>query len=406
MNESKDIKIGTEKDTVSDELKFNFIPEKYGIGVEEITVEEIKTKVKQLEKRANEANESKGLFLVKTANRWIKEAKARPIPRMLFSEFWYEGELCILFSDTNLGKSILAVQIGNSITRNEQIKGFKMEAPGQPVLYFDFELSDKQFEARYSINYEQQYTWNENFYRAEINPEEADYKEHGFKTFEQFLYASMEHSITETQAKILIIDNITYLKDETEKAKSALPLMKYLQGLKKKFGLSILALAHTPKRDLSKPISRNDLQGSKMLINFCDSAFAIGENSRDKNIRYLKQIKARNTEIIYDTENVCTCQITKPDNFLMFEFLGFGKERDHLKQISESEKTELENNIKELLQTEPTLTAYAVAKKLCSDETNFNSFKVKVSRIMNKISNTSNTSNNVTNVTNVTNVKK
>jgi hypothetical protein len=87
--------------------------------------------------------------------------------------------------------------------------------------------------------------------------------------------------------------------------------MKHLKALKNKYGLSILALAHTPKRDLSKPITRNDLQGSKMLINFCDSSFSIGESSSDKNIRYLKQIKARNTEIIYDTENVCVCQIDK-----------------------------------------------------------------------------------------------
>ena len=100
-------------------------------------------------KQGNEAKEAKGLFTVKTASSWIEQAKTRPIPKMLFSEFWFEGELCILFADTNLGKSILAVQIGNSISRGEQIRGFKLETPKQPILYFDFELSDKQFENRY-----------------------------------------------------------------------------------------------------------------------------------------------------------------------------------------------------------------------------------------------------------------
>jgi len=87
-----------------------------------------------------------------------------------------------------------------------------------------------------------------------------------FDNFEGFLNHSLEQALNETQAKILIIDNITYLKNETEKAKDALPLMKHLKSLKSKFRLSILALAHTPKRDLSKQITRNDLQGSKMLI--------------------------------------------------------------------------------------------------------------------------------------------
>ena len=103
------------------ELKTNFEFDKYGIGVEDI-----KTEAEQLLKQGNEAKESKGLFTVKTASRWIEQAKTRPIPKMLFGEFWFEGELCILFADTNLGKSILAVQIGNSISRSEQIQGFKL----------------------------------------------------------------------------------------------------------------------------------------------------------------------------------------------------------------------------------------------------------------------------------------
>lgn len=99
----------------------------------------------------------------------------------------------------------------------------------------------------------------------------------------------------------MVIDNLTYLRNETERAKNALPLMKHLKALKNKFDLSILVLAHTPKRDMTKPITRNDLQGSKMLINFCDSSFAIGESSKDKSLRYLKQIKVRNSEFKYDT---------------------------------------------------------------------------------------------------------
>ena len=316
--------------------------DKYGIGIEDINSE-----VEQLLRQGNEAKESKGLFTVKTANRWIEQAKTRPIPQMLFNEFWFEGELCILFADTNLGKSILAVQIGNSISKGEQIRGFKLETPKQPILYFDFELGDKQFENRYSIKFEQHYNFDNNFIRVEINPD-ATIPE--AQTFEDYLNHSLERSITETGAKVLIIDNLTYLKNETEKAKDALPLMKHLKALKNKYGLSILALAHTPKRDLSKPITRNDLQGSKMLINFCDSSFSIGESHSDKNLRYLKQIKQRNTEQIYDAENVCVCQIDKPFNFLLFEFVNFGKEWEHLKQHTEKDKENLIERINELKQ--------------------------------------------------------
>lgn len=315
--------------------------------------------IHDLKEKAAKERENKGLFKVRTANQWIEQAKTRPIPKMLFGELWFENELCILFADTNLGKSILAVQIGNSISRGEHIRGFKMEAEKQLILYFDFELSDKQFENRYSINFEHHYVFDDEFIRVEINPE-ANIPEN--ISFENYLNQSLEKSIVETGAKILIIDNLTYLRNETERAKDALPLMKHLKALKSKYGLSILALAHTPKRDLSKPITRNDLQGSKMLINFVDSSFSIGESHTDKNLRYLKQIKARNTEIIYDTENIATCQIQKPFNFLEFKFLGYGTEREHLKQLSDSDR---ENRISEALEMKRQgVSNVQIAKKL------------------------------------------
>lgn len=285
----------------------------------------------------------KDFLIVKTANQWIEEAKQRPIPRMLFSELWYEGEICILFASSGLGKSILAVQIGNSISSGERIPGFKNESTSQTVLYFDFELSDKQFEGRYSEEFKNHFVFDEKFIRIELNPD-ADKPEK--QTEEEYLINSIERCIEETGAKILIIDNITYLRNDTERARDALPLMKKLKALKKKYDLSILTLTHTPKRDASKPITKNDLSGSIMLYNFCDSSFSIGAGTSDPNVRYIKQIKERFTSKIYDDDNVILCEIVKPTNFLQFSHTGFGKEIDYLKSVSESEK----QVIKEMVQ--------------------------------------------------------
>ncbi len=292
------------------------------------------------------------LFKIQTANCWLADAKKRPVPKQLFDEFWFEGELCILFADTNVGKSILAVQIGNALSNGQSIENLRIEAEKQIVLYCDFELSDKQFESRYSRKgendkfFSRHYQFSDNFIRAEINPNAN--VEHGFASFEDYLNNSLNYSIAETGAKILIIDNLTYLKNETEKAKDALPLMKHLKALKSRFDLSILALAHTPKRDYTKELGRNDLQGSKMLINFCDSSFAIGESSKEKGLRYLKQIKVRNTEIKFDADNVQLCQIQKPDNFLHFAFEGSGRESEHLKTFTEKDREQLIKKAKEL----------------------------------------------------------
>jgi RecA-family ATPase len=289
------------------------------------------------------------LFVYKNANDWINDAKNKQIPKMIFSEFWFENELCIMFSDTNVGKSILAVQIANIISKGLNSKGFKYESKPQKVLYFDFELSDKQFENRYSENYEEHYSFDNNFIRVEMNP---DAVVTNIKNYEDYLADAFEKVIISTGSKVVIVDNITFLRAETENAKNALPLMKLLKNLKSKHNLSLLILAHTPKRDLTKPITKNDLAGSKMLINFCDSSFTIGSSAIDSNMRYLKQIKQRNCEEVYGADNVMVCQIIKEKSFLNFEFIENTEEYIHLSESNskndKANKEETISKVKEL----------------------------------------------------------
>jgi archaellum biogenesis ATPase FlaH len=305
-------------------------------------------------------SDENALFIIKPANEWIEEASKKPIPKMLFGELWHEGELCILFADTNVGKSILAVQIANGISKGERNDIFNVTAPAQRVLYFDFELSDKQFETRYSMNYFNPYHFDPNFLRVEMNPE---YELIG--NFEDVLQAEIEKEIQRSGVKILIVDNITYLKTQsTDTAREALPLMTMLNKLKKKYGLSILALAHTPKRDHYKPITVNDLAGSKHLSNFADSIIAIGQSNKGKSTKFIKQIKARITEKRFDSEWVIVCEVEKRINFLCFNHIEFGNEIDHLKQRSEADKGAVELQVIEFFTNNPNLSYNKIGEQL------------------------------------------
>jgi len=118
-------------------------------------------------------------------------------------------------------------------------------------------------------------------------------------------------------------------------------------------------LAHTPKRDKSKPITSNDLQGSRMLMNFCDSSFAIATSNEHKDRRYLKQMKQRNTQQVYGADNVCVFDIVKPHNFLQYNFVGYSDEKQHLKDPKEKETQELIEKALELKQQGLTLRQIA-----------------------------------------------
>jgi RecA-family ATPase len=323
--------------------------------------DEIRICISQAYKYANEVppkvQKGDSLLLIKPAAEWMTEASKKPVPQMLFSEFWIEGEVCILFADTNLGKTILAMQIANSISKGESIPGFDLTAAKQPVLYFDFEMSDKTLQKRYSNNYENNYSFDSNLLRVEINTEFTN-----FEDFEHTLYNEIETAIVSHEARILIIDNITFLKTQsTETAKDALPLMKKLVDLKKKYGLSMLILAHTPKRNSSQILTTNDLAGSRQIANFADSIFAIGVSHKSDNYRYLKQLKARSTERVHDDSHVAICSIENEDNFLKFIFKEFGDEADQLKSLTEDDKAELDVKIIATKKNQPHLSCRQIA---------------------------------------------
>lgn len=270
---------------------------------------------------------------LKRASEWCNDARLRPDPSALWLTLWYEGEISCLFADSNLGKSIYAVEIAHHISRN------------QPVVYFDFELSDKQFQLRYTDDNGYVATFNDNFLRAEIDTDALCLKP---SEFEERVMESIEATATAAGASVLIIDNLSFLCNNSDKSDMAGRFMLRLIDMQRRMNLSILVLAHTPKRSLSSPITQNDLAGSKKLFNFFDSVFAIGKSAKDESLRYIKQLKVRAGSFDYSAENVIVCEIVKDGNWLHFENKGFATEREHLKDHSDSEADKIKEKVLEL----------------------------------------------------------
>jgi len=321
-------------------------------GVQAVHESQIVNTMNELDAAKVDKAATAALFTSRTMNEWLSEAASKPVPKRLFDNFWAEGELTILFADTGAGKSALAVQIANSVCSGQPITGFELEAPQQSVVYFDFELTEMQLQRRYAeehregsgIWYENHFRFHESFLRVEINGAAAVFD--ATREWETLLIREIERQVEIAGSTVIVLDNITYLTREADKGKFALPLMQRLNDLKKENLLSILVLAHTPKRDESRPISLNDLAGSKILANFADSVFAIGKSQKDKNLRYLKQLKARSTDIVHDFYNVAVCGFEKEHNYLGFRYIETEEESEHLAIMSTSDRSQLVDRVK------------------------------------------------------------
>ena len=264
------------------------------------------------------------IFTARTAYETLLDAQKEPDPRKLWKEFWYENEVCCLFADSNVGKSVLAVQIAAEISKTDK------------VLYYDFEQSAKQFQMRYTDPITHKlYKFPKNFIRLTLPTESLNAMG---ANMEETIMTHIEGDVNSYKAKILIIDNISWLMNANNSTETASNLMKRLVALRRVYGLSILVLAHTKKKAATKPIDQNDLAGSKRLINFFDAAFSIGKSMDDPFIKYLKQIKVRTGQFLYDSDHVLLCSIEQKNSLVQFVPQGFGEEADHLKKPKAQEK--------------------------------------------------------------------
>ena len=274
------------------------------------------------------------VFTAMTANKVLEEAKKLPNPRKLWKEFWYENEVCCLFADTNVGKSVLAVQIANEIAKTDT------------VLYYDFELGEKQFALRYTDPKTLRvYKFPKGLIRLSLSAEKL--MAMGDK-MEDVIMASIEGDIKAYGAKFVIIDNISWLAHSTNSTKIASNLVKRLVALKKIYGLSLMVLAHNRKRKATQPITENDLSGSKQFINFFDAAFTIGRSAAEADLKYIKQIKVRTGKEVYGEHHVMLCTIEQQNRFLQFIEQGCGDEADHLKRPKSEEKAQKRAKVMEL----------------------------------------------------------
>ncbi len=270
-------------------------------------IEEIKSEMERSENKAND----NGLLNIKMANTWVKEAKSRPNPHTWFHGLIVANENTVIFAASNVGKSILAVQIAEEIAKEEK------------VLYLDLELSDKQFQMRYTMG-DTVHNFPDNFLRAEINPENLLNVD-----LENGIIDSIEKAIM-TGVKVVIIDNITFACMNAERAEVAGEFMKKVIFLKQKYQLTVVAIAHTPKQYYRKTLDQYDLAGSSKLINLFDAGIAMGCSVKGKDLRYIKQVKTRSGPKLYGEDNVAVCELTTEEGWLHFKFLGCGTEREHL----------------------------------------------------------------------------
>lgn len=261
---------------------------------------------------------------IRTANQRLTDALNAPPLQPLVGPLWESPGIAILAGDTGIGKSVLAVWIAHLITSDTpELLGLRC-AVQEKVLYYDFELTDRQFEKRFY-----NFPFSDLLLTGDTNPAALD--------VEEFTFDHMEADCDRTGAKIIVLDNITALTmKSTADADVSMGIMRGLKRLQIERGVCCLVLAHTPKLLPGSPLTLNHLAGSKHLSNFADSVFFLGRSVQGPHTRYIKQVKNRTSELLPD---VLVCEINDEAGYLGFKLIGTEEETLHLATPAEDAPT-------------------------------------------------------------------
>ncbi|HMT09318.1 MAG TPA: AAA family ATPase [Pyrinomonadaceae bacterium] len=291
------------------------------------------------------------MLYLKSMSEFVEDCQYAGELEQMFGPLWLENEVAVMYGTPGTGKSVLAMQIAESIARGTRISPFdtvkrRKKLRPKRVLYLDFELTREQIALRYSVHngtkLVEPYKFADELFRTEMYWN--GYIDDGYEDFTDMLFDNIRLLIEENGIQVLIIDNISYLsRKSTSNPAVAAKVMGRLQQLRREKFVSILVIAHTPKHPDTKPLKEMDIQGSIDLVKFADSMFVLGKSRVGANYFYLKHIKSRSGVKFGENDEVAVFQIAKRDvaatfgleskgtaNFLSAKFVAYEAETDHV----------------------------------------------------------------------------
>ncbi|MCC7308807.1 MAG: AAA family ATPase, partial [Acidobacteria bacterium] len=198
---------------------------------------------------------------------------------LLFDELWAKGELAILFGEPGIGKSLLAMQIADALTRGRPVVEYlKMPETPLKVLYVDLVLNDAQFCSRYTR-------------------EDADGKARAYEFSEELIYDRppegadvaewIRNAVEANPLDIVIVDDLSVVSLTDDGTRERLHVLLELRRLSRVHGLSVLVLADSWPSGYELTTEAT-LRRGRVLCNYADSVFTI-DGLDDTDLRMIVQ---------------------------------------------------------------------------------------------------------------------
>ena len=255
---------------------------------------------------------------LRPANDWMKAGGERP--RMLFGDLWKTGELCVMFGEAGVGKSLLAVQIADSIAKGRGVEPFGFDGGARRVLYVDLEKTASQFAERYTepdadrAGRRRRHNFSKRFDR--VAPLDGGYVR----------AAEIGRRIGSSGATVVVIDNLAHML-RGGLPREAAAAMRELRRMRTAYGVSILVVAGAGRSTMRGGITAADMAWARTVAPLADNIFAVGRCRSGG--RYVKHLTPNTSPAEGAPGEAARFRIERVNGTSpSFVFEGFGAEAD------------------------------------------------------------------------------
>ncbi len=260
------------------------------------------------------------------------------LPPRAFLNYWRRKEIALLGGGSNVGKSILVNDICAGINNGASFWGETISDVKGHCIVVDLEQSESLFYNRIKDA-------PDGFFRG-ITRISVEFDDDDIDLSVERLLPVLVNLLKESKDPAYVfIDNLTDLIGKRSTEKTAVRLINQLKTLTERYSASFLIVVHTVKRNPGKPISLNDISGSKALTASVDSVFAICESMKGDGVCYIKHLKSKMTSRYREVAEV---ELTdKP--YLHFVLRDWTDEAEHLPARRDRARKYDENDIMQVI---------------------------------------------------------
>lgn len=232
-------------------------------------------------------------------------------PQMVFDEFWREGELALMFGESGVGKSLLAMRLADTLAAGGDIPWFRMECPAGKTLHVDLSMSDRQFASRHSYS-------GEGGEERALQVSTRLYCDRPVD--EQELIEWLERQIEAEKLRYVIIDDLSMLMRSCDGTRDTVAVMRGLRRICGRFGVSILVVMQSEGPKANARLSERDLGRQRSLCRMADSVFGIGHNAKRGGSVYLAHTRSHSSKPQWTVHNAIQAKIIEHRGSLFIEF--------------------------------------------------------------------------------------